>query len=351
VAALLPGLFNPRRDDNFIRIVAGPSRLRSSFIYLANAVNDLRGNWDVIALALAPLVLVASLCLLPDAINLQYDIVHTFGGSGAQSVALTPAQTPYRPEVGAPARHPFPSWMVRTLHGLLLFITIVVNLVVLCALKRIQVGARLPAAFDEASEVYRSAIPLIPSFFFIVLLQILATIIGALVLMIPAFFLGWLLLPQFLEVAEPFAIAMLIIPGFLVFIWIYFSQYALVFDSQRSWPALLHSRDLMRGRFFKVATRIVVFLAVWSGYNSWTGGAFVVVSLLLRPIAYSVGLLWASIAVIDLLAVGVAYATVAFFFAAGVRLYQDLNALLAERVAPAATGVDIPTAPLPEVTA
>ena len=47
------------------------ARLRSSFIYLANAVNDLRGNWIIIGIVLAPLVLASALCLLPDALNLQ----------------------------------------------------------------------------------------------------------------------------------------------------------------------------------------------------------------------------------------------------------------------------------------
>ena len=49
-----------------------PSRdSKASFIYLANAVNDLRGNWMIVALVLAPLVLISALCLLPDALNLQ----------------------------------------------------------------------------------------------------------------------------------------------------------------------------------------------------------------------------------------------------------------------------------------
>ena len=47
------------------------TRIKSSFIYLANAVRDLTGNWRVFALVLAPAALLASLCLLPDALNLQ----------------------------------------------------------------------------------------------------------------------------------------------------------------------------------------------------------------------------------------------------------------------------------------
>ncbi len=144
-------------------------------------------------------------------------------------------------------------------------------------------------------------------------------------------------------------LVLLVIPGLLAFIWLYFSQYALIFDGLRSWPALLHSRDVMRKRFFKVSTRIVVFLAVWSGYNSWVGGTFVVVSLLLGPIGYIAGRLSVAIFLIDLLSVAVAYVTTAFFLAAGARLYQDLNAM-SDR-AKVAQPMDFPTAPLTELSA
>ena len=55
-------------DANLVRVVT-PVRLKSSFIYLANAVNDLRGNWSVLAVVLAPMLLLAALCLLPDALK------------------------------------------------------------------------------------------------------------------------------------------------------------------------------------------------------------------------------------------------------------------------------------------
>ena len=48
-------------DANLIGAMA-QARLRSSFIYLANAVNDLRGNWIIVAVVLAPLVLASALC-------------------------------------------------------------------------------------------------------------------------------------------------------------------------------------------------------------------------------------------------------------------------------------------------
>ncbi len=73
------------------------ARLRSSFIYLANAVNDLRGNWIIVAVVLAPLALASALCLLPDALNIQYSVVQTFE-PGVTSVAFVqPVQMPYAP--------------------------------------------------------------------------------------------------------------------------------------------------------------------------------------------------------------------------------------------------------------
>jgi hypothetical protein len=86
--------------------------------------------------------------------------------------------------------------------------------------------------------------------------------------------------------------------------------------------------------------RIVVFFAVWSGYNSWASGAFLVASILLGPVGAAAGYIWSMVFVLDLLSVGVAYFTTAFFVAAGVRLYQDLAALREEKHVPA-------NAPLP----
>ncbi len=309
-----------RWDDKFDRIV-GQARLKSSFIYLANAVNDLRGSWSIIGLILAPLVLAASLCLLPDAIALQRGLVHNLS-PGERSVVYVPVQAPEVPAPGGPISF-WISFPTRPLHILAFLIALSVNLVVLCELKRMRAGARAPTAAGEALEVYRNAIPLVPAFFFILMLQVLAIVVG---------------------------VVLLIVPGLLAYVWLYFSQYALVFDNQRSWPALLHSRDLMRGRFFKVATRIVVFLAVWSGYNSWVGGAFVVLSLLMEPLGYLVGRLSAAVFVVDLLAVSVAFVTTAFFMAASARLYQDLNAV-PEDQGVQATRVETATAPLAELRA
>lgn len=280
-----------------------PTRIKSSFIYLANAVNDLRGNWATLALVLAPLVLVSALCLLPDALHLQHELVQRFE-PGVHSIGWIPAQTPYAPEV-MPAPPTVTHWVVRVLllRGVLALITFLVNLVVLCTIKRIDAGTRKARVLNEAIEVYREAIALAPAFFWILLLQLIAIAVG---------------------------LVLLVIPGLLAIVWLYFAQYALIFDNRRSWPALFYSRDLMRGRFLKVATRIVVFLAVWSGFNSWVGGAFFGISLAVGMIGVWTGALWVTIFVFDLIAFAVAYATIAFFIAAGVRLYQDLKAIAAE---------------------
>ena len=63
------------------------------------------------------------------------------------------------------------------------------------------------------------------------------------------------------------------------------------------------------------------------------------------------GALWASIFMVDLLAVAVLYTTLAFLLAAGLRLYQDMRAVAAENTALADAAQMAPTAPLPSVTA
>jgi hypothetical protein len=301
-------------------------RLRSSFIYLANAVNDLRGNWAIIAVVLAPLVLASSLCLLPDAINLQWKLVQTFE-PGTTSVAFVgPAQVPYAPAARTPPQPPFPPWATTILHLIDAFITLVgVNLVVLCALRRMETGQRMARLYDEGIEIYREALRLLGPFVWVSVLQVLAIAVGA---------------------------VLLVIPGLLAYVWLYFSQYALVFDRQRSWAALLHSRDVMRGSFFRLAVRIVVFLAFWSGFNSWAGGTFFAVSLLVGSVGLITGALWASIFAVDLLAVAVLYTTIAFLLAAGLRVYQDLNVVGVSRVGVTADAAALPpTAPLPSATA
>ena len=103
----------------------------------------------------------------------------------------------------------------------------------------------------------------------------------------------------------------------------------------------------MRGRFFKVAMRIVVFLAVWSGFNAWTGAMFLMMSWVLGPVAVLTGRISAIVFMTDLLAVGVGYATIAFFIAAGVRLYQDLVAFMSQETAAMREMAPLKTAELP----
>lgn len=289
------------------------TRLKSSFIYLANAVRDLTGNWKVIGLALAPVVLLASLCLLPDALNLQHLVYELFkAGSKGQNVLFMPVQVPY----GTPGHiEPLiPLWATRTLHLVFLVLTAVAILVVLCMLKWIQEGHREGSPLDATLQIYRNALSRVLPFAWIYLLQLLSVM--------PIFV--WVNLMMPLELAV--LVVLLIIPGFLAFVWLSVAQYALVFDGHRTWLALFYSRELIRRRFLKVALRIIVFLAVWSGYNTWAGGAFVALSLIFSLLGAFAGALWAGVFVADLLSVSVVFVTTAFFFAAGLRLYQDLKA-------------------------
>ena len=92
---------------------------------------------------------------------------------------------------------------------------------------------------------------------------------------------------------------------------------------------------------------ILVFLAVWSGYNSWAAIFFVAVSLILGPVAVLTGYIWGTILIVDIATVAVTYATTAFFIAAGVRLYQDLRGVAAARASAAMPA----TAPLGDLSA
>lgn len=322
-------------DANLDRIVA--PRLRSSFIYLANAVNDLGDDWSVLAMVLAPLILLASLCLLPDALNLQHRFAQTFesGDSHAVNVMLhasaTPVQVPYGSANRPKVVDPFPDWVTNTLHVIFLIITVMVNLVVFCALVRKQRGARAPTATAEAIEVCKQVVRMTPAFLWVCLLQLAVIASVCLVFLLPLQLLYYVF---FHAVIQDFhsIFPLIIPPGLLVIVVLYFAQVALVFDGVHSWAALLHSRDVQRGRFLKVAMRIVVFLAVWSGFNSWATGAFIVASIYLGPVVAVTGYLWGTLFVLNLLAISVEVFTTAFFMAAGVRLYQDLIALRQEAV-------------------
>ena len=224
-------------------------------------------------------------------------------------------------------------------------VTLLVTLVTLCSLKRIQAGIREPTIVHEAIEVYRRSIPLAPGFIWVTILQLLAPALGLFLFQQASNFL-----PGSIGVWAYIALVLMIMLGALIYTWLYFAQYALIFDGKRSWHALLFSRDLMRKRFFKVATRIVVFLAVWSGYNTWAAGAFVVVSLLFGPVGVVTGFLGTTIFLVGLAEIGVNFATTAFLVAAGLRLYQDLREpQAAELLDSAAQSSMQPTAQLPRV--
>src|SRR5205807_4444867 len=128
-------------------------------------------------------------------------------------------------------------------------------------------------------EVYKHSARLLPGFALVVLLQMVV----ALIVFIPVIILTAILASGMLVLFIMLTLTWLYVAQYAL-IWFYFAQYALVFDGRRSWYALLHSRELMKGRFLRVAVRIVVFLAVWSGYNAWASGAFVVASVLLGPV-------------------------------------------------------------------
>ncbi len=306
-------------------------RIRSSFIYLANAVNDLRGNWAVLAVVLAPLVLAAALCLLPDAINLQNRLVFTFE-PGTQSIRYDaqnigderapaiPIQEPYAPEK---SQRPdtFPGWFIISLHFLLLVITEGVVLVTMCMLLRIQRGVREPTTWSESLATLNSALAMTPSFYWVSFLKLAAPVFAI------ELYNGLTVYNPTPTVVVLLNIGLLIaLAGALIlYLWLYFSQYALVFNGQRSFHALLFSRDLMRKRFFTVAIRILVFVAVYTGYNSIATIGRIVASVLIGPIGIAVtGSIWGAIFLLNLIAFAIGFATASFFTAAGLRLYQDL---------------------------
>ncbi len=335
------GLFQWPSDANLSSTVP-QTRLKSSFIYLANAVNDLRGNWMGLAAALAPLLLIAALCMLPEALNLQHRLAGSFG-TGVHSVAFHQIQLPYHSDAGAPATpDPFPEWSIQILRAAFLLVTVVASLVVLCQLRRIEEGTRASSVIGEAIAVYRRSIQLAPAFLWVTILQFAVPVVV------------YLLLQLNLSGANPvvslilsiLVFAMLIFAG-LVYLWLYFAPYALIFDGQHSFHALLHSRDLMRKRFFSVAVRIVVFGAVWSGYNSWAIGASIIVSVLLSPMVALTGFIWTTVTLLNVIWLSVSFTTTAYFIAAGVRLYKDLGAIQAEsRSAPVEVPPQNPTVEL-----
>ncbi len=314
------------------------TRLKSSFIYLANAVNDLRGSWQTFALVLAPPVLLGALCLLPDALNIQHQLAEKFA-PGTHNIGWRLVQEPYIFAANQTALLPW--WALTLSHLLLLIVAFWANLVVLCTIRRDRAGVTEQRIVDEAIAIYREAARLALAFYWIVFLQILAPLV-AFVLLRVDFDIADALVLALIYIAEVAVAAF----AALVYLWLYFARYALVFDGRRSFYGLLFSRDLMRKRFFRVATRIVVFLAVWSGYNSWVAAAFILVSVVLGPVGALTGYLWATIFILDLVIAAVTYVTAAFFAAAGVRLYQDVKEIASSGAQVAAAGINARTEPI-----
>ena len=217
-------------------------------------------------MVLAPLIVLASLCLLPDALNLQHRVAHTFESSaglhrvGLHQISLRAVQIPYRDIDDTPPVDPYPDWMTRTLHLVFLFISLMVSLVVLCGLSREENDQRATTATGEAIQIYRRVLRTAPAFLWLLLLQVVVIGVACAGFMIPLLLLHLAFFGTI--TVDPYIVIPLIIPGLLTITVLYFSKVALVFDGIRSWPALLHSRELERGRFVKVAMRILVFSAM-----------------------------------------------------------------------------------------
>jgi hypothetical protein len=300
----------------------------------------------VLAIVMAPLLLAAALCLLPDALNLQYHLATTFE-PGSQNISDTQVDSIDTPSKAAPLAEPqpFSPWVTWALHRLFVLFALLVTLITLSSLKRIHAGIRAPTVIHEVIEVYRDSIRLAPGFIWVTFLQLLVPALGLFLFQQASSFM-----PSSIGVWAYIALVLMVMLGAILYAWLYFAQYALIFDDKHSWHALLFSRDLMRKRFFKVATRIVVFLAIWSGYNAWGAGAFVVVSLLFGPVGVVSGFLATSIFLADLVQISIDFAATAFVVAAGLRLYQDLREPReAERLDSVVQASMQPTAQLPRV--
>ena len=309
------------------------TRIKSSFIYLANAVNDLRSNWKTLAMVLVPTALLAALCLLPDALNLQHslaqrfapgvhDVMHvSFRGRMLPALFSNAPQAVQESYPPAPDAAPplFSHTQIVVAHLGFLLLTLIANLLVLCTIKHAEANGGVRPGISHTAEIFREAIKVAPAYAWVTLLQ-LALPAAAII----AIQFDFTVTSGAVALILYFLLVGLLVLGGLLYLWLYFAPYALIFDDKHSFHALLFSRDLLRKRFFRVATRIVVFLAVWSGYNSWAAIAFIVTSLIVGPVAALTGSIWLMIFLVDLGAVIVNFATTAFFIAAGVRLYRDL---------------------------
>src|SRR5271163_275306 len=215
------------------------TRIKSSFIYLANAVNDLRVNWKTLAMVLAPAIILAALCLLPDALNLQHGLAQRFA-PGTHSVAWRLVQEPYAPAVN-PAPPLFSHAQIMTAHLGFLLLTLIANLLVLCTLRRAhRMAAERRGGVSDAAEIFREAIRIAPAYAWVSLLQLALPVIAVIAMKV-----DFTVSSGALAIALYFALVGLIVIGGLLYLWLYFAPYALIIDSKHSFYALLHSRDLM----------------------------------------------------------------------------------------------------------
>ena len=321
------------------------TRIKSSFIYLANGINDLRSNWQTLALVLAPTAFLAALCLLPDALNLQHDLAQHLTPGGVHNVAMHLAGWKRAQESYPPAADPepplFSNTQIMLASGSAVLLTLIANLLVLCTMKQAQENGGVRPGVTDTAAIFRNAIWLAPAYAWVALLQYALPMVGFFVTQIHVTVssAALVIILNFIEV-------LLITLGALIYLWVFFARYALVFDDKHSFHALLFSRDLIRKRFFRVATRIVVFLAVWWGYHSSAALVFTLIGLVVGPVAVLTGSVWLMIFPVDLIAVIVSFATTAFFITAGLRLYRDLRSDLATSQRIQATPGLAPTVPL-----
>src|ERR1700685_3703053 len=136
------------------------TRIKSSFIYLANAVNDLRSNWKTLAIVLLPAAILAALCLLPDALNVQHGLVEHFT-PGTHNVIYHAgwrlAQEPYDPAAELPPPPLFSNTQILVAHGGLWILTLIVNLLVLCTIRRSHEAEPAAGVLTRPAGLFRVA--------------------------------------------------------------------------------------------------------------------------------------------------------------------------------------------------
>jgi len=170
----------------------------------------------VLAVVLAPLLLAAALCLLPDALNLQYRLATTFE-PGSQNISYTQVDSIDTPSKAPPLTEPqpFSPWVTWALHIIFGLLTLLVTLVTLCSLMRIQAGIREPTIIGEAIEVYRRSIALALGFIWVTILQLLAPALGLFLFQQASTYM-----PNSIGVWAYIALVLMIMLGAIVYAWL-----------------------------------------------------------------------------------------------------------------------------------